>query len=651
MVEFLSQVVNGIAIGNVYAVIALGFVIVFGVAKVVNFAQGSQVMLSAYAAYACAAAGAPLPVAFLVALVSSVLVAWLLELVAVEWLGDAAEIAPLLSTLALSFIIDQLATLIWSPDPVPFPNPLAGRNLQLGGIFLSLTDLTILVVGLVFMGGLALFLKRSWLGRAIRASAQDPQAALQMGVRIRSAKLAAFAISGVVGAVGGILVGMYFQQISPAMGLPFGLKGFCAAMLGGVTSLAGAVIGGLVIGILESLSSAYLGAEYRDLVAFALLLLILLFRPRGLLGSRSLAGLGGARGAGAIPTTSPLANANGEPVTIMSARHLKLRWAFAAAGALLLVALVLPSTYWVGVIAQVAIFAIAAIGITLITGIAGQVSVGHAALMGVGAYAAARITLDNGWPFEATLVAVLLAGLIGGALFGLPVLNLGDHTVSLATLALGQIGYLIFLNAMPVTRGPLGIPGISFPRVLVLGGHEPSLVVVVAGLCILVLIAALAIFGLVDRGQVGINLRAIREDRLAAEAAGIPVRRYLLAAYAASGAITALGGMMFAYQQLYISPDSFRIQTSFLLLTMVLVGGVISPTGAILGATLLVLLPEVLRGVADYRMIIYGVVLLVLVKYVPGGLISLGRRKDAQCEVHQTRGTGEEQVEEATADA
>src|SRR5699024_233839 len=177
-----------------------------------------------------------------------------------------------------------------------------------------------------FMTGFALLLKYTWMGRAIRAAAQDPVAARQMGVHTSAAKLIVFALSGIIGAIGGILVGMYFQQIDPTMGLPFGLKGFAAAMVGGVVSLPGAVLGGLLIGVAEALADGYIGSAYGDIVAFVLLLLVLVLRPQGLLGSKALEGLGGARGAGAIPTTSTLADSSGFPVTVMGARRISMFW-------------------------------------------------------------------------------------------------------------------------------------------------------------------------------------------------------------------------------------------------------------------------------------------------------------------------------------
>lgn len=627
MAELIAQIVNGLAIGSVYAVVALGFVLVFGVAKIVNFAQGSQVMLGAYLAWTAATNwGLSLPLAFLVALVGSIGIALLIEMIAVRWLGESAEIAPLLSTLAISFIIDQGVRLIWTPNPQRFPNPLAGANVQIGSFYMGATDILILGVTVVFMVTLAIFLKSTWTGRAVRAAAQDSVAAQQMGVRPGAAKLTVFAMSGFLGALGGVLVGMYFQQIDPMMGLPFGLKGFAAAMVGGVVSLPGAVLGGLLIGVFESLASAFFGSAYRDMVAFALLLIVLVFRPQGLLGSKALTGLGGSRGAGAIPTTSPLADNSGFPVTVMGTRRISMRWTIGFTVILGATAAFAVGDYWSGVLAQGAIFATAALGLTVLTGMTGYVSVGHSALMGVGAYLCARVTTELGWSFELVIVAVIIVSIVAGLLFAYPILGLSGHTIALATLALGQIGYLFMLNIIPVTRGPMGIGGIPAPSFALLGGASLSSTSAITALAFAVLIIGLLIVHLLQRGQIALNLRAIREDKLAADAFGAHTAPYVSIAFMVSSVMAGMAGMMFAYQQSYVSPDSFLILFSFLLLTMILAGGVVSPLGAVVGGVVLIAIPEALREHSAYRELIYGVVLILVIRFLPSGITSISLR-------------------------
>lgn len=646
MAELIAQLTNGLALGSVYAVVALGFALVFGVAKVVNFAQGSQVMAGAYLAWAATTSwGLPLPVAFIIALAGSMVIAVIVERIAVEWLGDSAEIAPLLSTLALSFIIDQAVLLIWSPNPVRFPNPLAGKNIHIGSHTIGLTDLFILGLTIVFMFVFLILLRATWIGRSVRAAAQDPVAAQQMGVKTGPAKMAVFAMSGFLGALGGVLVGMYFQQIDPSMGLPFGLKGFAAAMIGGVVSLVGAVIGGLLIGIFEALAGGYIGSEYRDIVAFVLLLVVLVFRPQGLMGSKALHGLGGSRGAGAIPTTSPLADSSGFPVTVMGTRKIPMRWTVAVTVVIGLIATFVFGNYWSGVFAQGAIFATAALGLTILTGMTGYVSVGHSALMGVGAYFTARVVAENNWPFELVLVSVIVVGIIAGILFAYPVLGQSGHMIALATLALGQIGYLLMLNLISVTRGPMGIGGISEPKFALLGGRSLDFTGSLTLLAFVVLIGGLLLVALLQRGQISLNLRAIREDKLAAEAFGIHATPYVAIAFILSSVLAGLAGMMFAYQQSYVSPDSFLILFAFLLLTMVLAGGIVSPMGAVIGGIALIALPELLREYSEYRDVIYGVVLILVIKFMPSGIASsrlrFGKQKASTKQLATTATVGE----------
>jgi branched-chain amino acid transport system permease protein len=257
------------------------------------------------------------------------------------------------------------------------------------------------------------------------------------------------------------------------------------------------------------------------------------------------------------------------------------------------------------------------------------VSIGHGALMGIGAYACARITTELGWPIEAVLVAVIVLSVLSGLLFVLPLLRLSGHVMALATLALGQIGYLVMLNWMPVTRGPLGIGGIPEPTFAVLGGGSLRFPGSMTAVAFVVLIVGLGVVHLLSRGQLARNLFAIREDRLAAEASGVVASPHVIVAFVASSVVTGLAGMMFAYQQSYISPDSFLILTSFLMLTMVLVGGVVSPLGAVVGSILLIALPELLREYSEYRDVVYAVILILIIKYLPSGITSIRLRRRA----------------------
>jgi branched-chain amino acid transport system permease protein len=424
------------------------------------------------------------------------------------------------------------------------------------------------------------------------------------------------------------MVGLYYQNIFPTMGLSFGLKGFVAALLGGITSLPGAVAGGLLLGVFESLASGYVGAEYRDLVAFSLLLLLLVWRPQGILGKRQLAGLGGDQAAGgAMPTTSLL----GEGAWKRQGRgklrtwelHLSIKqmlWLFAVAG---LFPLLPVSPYMLQVALTGIIFALLASGLTVVAGTAGQVSLGHAAFFGTGAYTAALLAKQTDLPFEVVLLTAGSLSAMVAYLSSKPILRLTGHAVSIATLAVGQIIYLLLLTWIPVTRGPMGIPGIPAPQLILIGGRTLFSLQAQYWIALTVLVATTWIGHQILSSPVGRTWRAIREDRLAAQAAGIPLQRYLPAAFGWGGWVAGLAGALYAYMLAFVSPDSFTSDSSILVLTMTVLGGLGNLAGAILGGLVLSILPEALRSFADYRMIAYGILLLLAVRFRPRGLAGI----------------------------
>ncbi|GAA4338300.1 ABC transporter permease [Pigmentiphaga soli] len=619
---FASQILNGLAIGQVYALIALGFSLVFGVSNVINFAQGALFMLGAFIAFSgVTALHLPLPAAALLSIAAVTLLGVLLERVALRPLENAPYVAPVLSTLAISLIVDQLAEIIWSPEGQSFPVPFEEATYFFGEAYITSTDLLIFGFGAVATIALTLFLSRSWLGRTLRATAQDRDAAAQLGVRTTGVRQLAFGLAGALGALSGILVALYFQSVFPQMGLPYGLKGFSAALLGGLTSTPGAVLGGLLLGVVETLASAYVGEGFRDLVAFTLVLVFLVFRPQGLLGDRRLDALGGASGAaGAMPSTSVLASASSQRGAV---RALELPpWGFLAAGAALaLLPLISHSAYLLQAVAYAMIFALLAASVTLVSGSLGILSIGHMAFYGVGAYAVGILARNHGWPAEAALLGAAAVTAAVAAVAALPLLRLSGHTAALGTLAVGQIGYLVFMTWLDVTRGPMGFIDIPAPRLALLGGLALSGLAQKFWLIAAVAAAALALAQRLLGSGIGRAWRGIREDRLAAHAAGLPVRRYILLGFALSGLLAGTAGGLFAYVQGVVSPESFTVGASILLLTIAVLGGLGNLSGAALAGFALTLLPELLRPFAEWRMIAYGAALLVMLRLRPHGLL------------------------------
>ena len=618
--NIIAHGVNGLAIGSVYALLALGFTLVFGVANLINFAQGSLFMVGAYIAWSAAHLWAlPFPVAALIAFVVSAALGVVIDIFAIRPLRGGPRIAPLLSTLAVSVMLDKGAELVWGPDPRRFPSPISGRVIDLGAGYISLSDATTLAVGVATMALLAVALRRSWAGRAIRASAQDEEAALQMGVPVWRMRTIVFGLAGGLGAVGGVMAGMYYQSIFPAMGLPFAIKGFTAAILGGIASVPGAIIGGLSLGVLESVTGGIIGMGYRDLVSFAVLLLLVVFRPQGLLGSRKLDALGGQQAAaGAMPTTSPLAAASNEA----RPRVLQLRpgWYVLIAAGVAVLPLVLGA-YPLRVATMALVYALLAISLTLVSGTAGRISLAHIGFWGVGAYVTGILlrSLELPLPAEVTL---LLSGLVAALVAWVaaaPLTKLSGITVIFGTLAVGEVLRLVFLTWSPVTRGPLGILGITRPRLALLGGVSLSM----SGLFWLTLVivcAATIVSQRMQRSTVGVAWRALREDVVAARVSGVPAGRYLNLAFAVGGFFAGISGALYAHVLSVIHPDSFQVVYSIELLTMAVVGGLGNAAGAVLGGVALSALPEVLRGFAEYRLIVYGLVLLLTIRFRPRGI-------------------------------
>lgn len=621
MIELLSQIVNGLVLGNVYALVAIGFSLIFGVTNLINFAQGSLLMLGALIAYSAVQFGLPLWAAIPASVATTTAIGMLIERVALRPLENAPWIAPLLSTLAITFVIDQAAEIVWTPEAHRFPSPFASHSWVVGAAYVTGVDIVILVLSLAIMAGLWLFLTRTWTGRALRAMSQDVDATRQMGVSTDRLRQFAFGLGAALAAVAGVMVAMYYQNVYPQMGVPFGLKGFTAALLGGLASIPGAVVGGLLLGILEALAVGYVGEGFRDMVAFSLLLMILTLRPQGLLGDKRLDALGGSRGAsGVMPSTSIVIGQGGQPLAHNRVLEIPYPWLIAGIAALALLPVFGPSNYILQIGLVIAIFAVLSVGLTLLSGAAGIMYLGFAGFFGVGAYVAALAAKLYGAPAE---LSFLLAALVTAALaagIGFLCAALTGHVVGLATLAMGVLVWLVLLNWQSVTGGPNGVFGIPRPRLAIAPGVSMSSLAAQYWQALALLAIVVFAAGRLLASPIGRSWRAIREDRIAAHAAGLPVRRYLVTAFAAAGACAGLAGGAFAFLHRFISPDSFRLDTSFLLVAVVVLGGLGNLVGALMGAILLLALPEALRGLADYRMIFFGLILYGVLRFRPQGI-------------------------------
>jgi len=296
--QFLQQIINGLSLGSIYALIALGYTMVYGILKLINFAHGEVFMVGAYTGFYAAGAlgvagfeaksqGFPLYLALLVliiAMAAAALLGMTIEFLAYRPVRSAPRLTPLITAIGVSLFLQNAGMLLFSPNPQRYPAILSEVRFEVFGVIVTNIKLTIFAVALCLMLGLHLFVQRTWTGRAMRALSFNIDAARLMGIDTNRVIRATFAIGSALAAAGGILFGLDQITINPLMGMLTGLKAFVAAVLGGIGSIPGAVIGGLLIGLAEQLTAGYLSPEYRDAITFVILILILLLKPEGLLG-------------------------------------------------------------------------------------------------------------------------------------------------------------------------------------------------------------------------------------------------------------------------------------------------------------------------------------------------------------------------------
>jgi branched-subunit amino acid ABC-type transport system permease component len=601
---WLDYTINGLIVGNIYALLAVGLALIFGVSHLINFSHGSVYMLGGFVGWLCLTKlGLPLPFALLAVTIACGLLGLLIERVGLRPLQGSARIAPLLATIGISFVLDQAAQLVFGPDPRPVPSPLPDWRLQIGGASIGSLDLLIAGIGIGSAALLYVFLRFTRLGWAVRATAQDRDAAQQMGVNVNGVNQAVFAIACALGGISGLLVGMYYNSIDPAMGFQATLKGVVALLIGGLGNVPGAIAGSLLLGLVESYGVALFGTSYRDLFAFILLLVFLVWRPNGLF-SRS-------RGLPPEPLTGTFF-----PVSRV------IRLPRAVLAGLVIAAVVLPmllhSDYLLQTLSNAWLYAMLALSLTLVAGTVGQISLGHAALLVIGAYASALLSSDLGWSPGITIPCAGAITAVIGTLLVYPAFRLRGHYVSIATLAIGEVVGLVVLNWDGVTRGPLGVTGIA---PLSLFGWPLDTARAVYWFTLGVLVALALLQSRLLASHLGRTLRAIREDEVAARSYGISPNRYKAIAFACGGVAAGLSGGIAAHMYSYINYQTFDSQVSILALTMVILGGLGNVPGAIAGALALIGLPELARWAADYRMLIYGLVLLLLVRFRPQGLL------------------------------
>ncbi|MBP5324676.1 MAG: branched-chain amino acid ABC transporter permease [Pseudobutyrivibrio sp.] len=287
---FLTYLINGLSLGSVYAIIALGYTMVYGIAKMLNFAHGDVIMIGAYLVFmTMTGSGMPVVVSIVISIICCTALGMLIEKVAYKPLRKATNLAVLITAIGVSYFLQNMALLIFGSNPISFTSVITWQGISLAGGQLKINGVTIITIitCLIIMVALMWFVKHTKPGQAMRAVSEDRDAATLMGINVNGTISLTFAIGSGLAAIAGALLCSSYPVLTPYTGSMPGIKAFTAAVFGGIGSIPGALIGGLLLGIIENLAKAYISSQLADAIVFAVLIIVLLVKPTGILGKQT----------------------------------------------------------------------------------------------------------------------------------------------------------------------------------------------------------------------------------------------------------------------------------------------------------------------------------------------------------------------------
>jgi len=618
-------VVLGLLVGSLYALLAIGLVLVFKATRVLNLAHG-QIGASAVVVLVelVVNAGLPYPLALLIALVSGVTVGVLVEVLYIHALRRAAGLVTMVATLAIGQVLAGTTSLLISPTDQAklglsnFPQPVSVRT-QVAGVTINGSGAVTLVVVPLLAAALALFFKKARYGIAIRAAADDEDNARLLSISPRRVSLTAWGLAGGLSALAAVLIaGVKGSGSDFSFGPGLLLRALAPALIARLSSLPVTALAGLGVGVLDQLVTAETGNATVSDAALFLVVLVSLFVQR------TAAGRAGDVTAVSFPVAAA-ARRISSAARASSAFQRSRRGVPVAVGVLLaLVPLALDDADN-GTLALTAAFAVAGLSVVLLTGIAGQVSLGQWAIAGVGAYAVGLASLRWHWNVLPSLLFAAIAGAVGSLVIGIPALRLRGLYLGLASLALAVAAHSWLFQTSLFGQVDKGAGGgqVARPRLLGAGGVSLFGNRAFAYLALAVLAVAAGVVAVVRSGRVGRQLTSVRENERAAAAFGVDVITAKLTAFTLAGALAGLAGGLYAYAQGGPDQSDFTPSQSFLVLAIAIVGGVATISGPLIGAVLLITLPTVFADAPVVGLLASGAGVLVVVQNLPGGVVSL----------------------------
>jgi branched-chain amino acid transport system permease protein len=607
LASILIQLLNGLAAASSLFLVSAGLSLIFGVTRIVNFAHGSLYMLGLYGAYSLIEALGRTPLGFWSAVILAALAVGFagvaIEVLVLRRIYRAPELFQLLATFAVVLVIKDVALFAWGPEDLVGPRAPGFGAVDILGKRIPAYDLLLIAIGPVVLGGMSLLLKRTRWGALVRAATQDREMVAALGVDQAKLFTSVFFVGAVLAGLGGALQ-IPREPANLDIDLSVIADAFVVTVVGGLGSLGGAFLAAILIGVAKAfcigIGTVHLfGAEIvfsklTLVVEFVIMGVVLVVRPYGLGGKPP--ALQRTAGEMAPPLASP-------------------RWQVAACWIVLFLVVPLFADRYVSVLlTDIACFALFAVSLHFIMGPAGMVSFGHAAYFGLGAYAAALLFKRAGLPMEvALLLAPFCAGLFA-VVYGWFCVRLSGVYLAMLTLAFAQISWSIVFQWDQLTGGSNGIVGI-WPSAWL--ADKSVYYYATLALCGI----GIAFVWRVLFSPFGYVLRAGRDSPLRAEAIGIDVRSFQWAAFVLAGTLAGLAGAVFAFSKGSISPSSIGIGQSTDGLVMVLLGGVETLTGPVVGAAIFTWLRDELARRTEFWRAGMGLVILLIVLLFPQGLV------------------------------
>ena len=606
MLEFLQIAIGGLVVGSIYAAIALGFSLIYRVTGAINLSQGGFALVSAMIGYTFGVAwGWPLVVAIPAAVIATVIIGVsLATFTFVPALTRLSNANVLMLTAGILTMIEGFSLVVWGSQPYAMP-PFSGeRPLAFGAILIPTQAFWVFGATALCIVALWFLIARTKLGKALRACAENPSAASLMGIDVPRMTLLSFGLAVLIAAISGVTVAPT-TSLQFDTGRLFTISGFVAAAIGGIASFPGAVIGGLFLGLVTQLSTAYISSLFSSAISLLILLVVLIWRPQGLVSV----------GAGRRQDTRDEVKAAGHAAKLPA----HLAWPLAAIAVIVAVAipLVITDNGIMSGLVIAAILFMTLMGLDVLMGYAGQVSLGQAGFLAIGGYTSGYLAINTEIEPVLSILAGIGVSLACALVLSMVTLRLRGLYLALATLAFGLLIDSCAVGFLDITGGPSGLVGIpSFSVGSFTFASPRAMYYLVLALDLIILVGLVGAM----RSGFGRALKAIRSDQMAAAALGINTVRYKLVAFLISVTLASLAGSLYAFFFNFLAPEMVGTSRSLELVAMLIIGGESTLVGGLFGALLLTLLPVIFAPLAIYKTFASGALLVGSFLYLPQGI-------------------------------